>query len=193
MKARALTNTEIESIRDYFANSVDHFQMRDLALFELCLNCGLRISEALALNIHHVVQNGQMVDRLELTATKGGKHRAIPLNNKAKESITAFLEWKEFIGESLDKDSPLYISRHGQRLVRSQAHNRLKAVFAACGLSGKATTHSLRKFFATQLHDRGAHIREIQELLGHSSVSTTQRYIDVTDAKLSAAVALLDG
>ena len=93
----------------------------------------------------------------------------------------------------MESDAPLFVSRHGQRLVRRQAHNRLKTVYAACGLSGKVVTHSMRRTFGTLLHDRGAHIREIQELMGHSSISTTQRYIEVTEAKLSRAVALLDG
>lgn len=193
MRARALTVVEIENIRECFRTSTDVYAVRDAALFELCINCGLRISEALALNIHHVIRDGKLEERLELTQTKGGKHRAIPLNTKAKAAIQALLEWKQAMGQRMDEDSPLFVSRHSQRLVRSQAHNRLKTTYRACGLGGKATTHSLRKFFATQLHNRGAHIREIQELLGHSSIATTQRYIDVTDAQLSAAVALLEG
>lgn len=193
MQARALTPNEVEAIRAQLAGSRDRYAPRDAGLFEVGVNCGLRISEALALNIGQVLQHGRVVDRLELTRTKGGKHRAVPLNGKAKAALATLITWKQAHGERMESDAPVFVSRHGQRLVRRQAHNRLKTVFTATGLAGKVATHSMRRTFGTLLHDRGAHIREIQELMGHSSVSMTQRYIEVTDAKLTRAVALLDG
>lgn len=195
MQARALTLPEIEAIRAHFSNwlETDPLAARDRALFEVGVNAGLRISEALALNVGQVVQHGRVVDRLELTRTKGDKPRAVPLNSSAKTALADFTTWKQAHGERMEPDAPVFVSRHGQRLVRSQAHNRLKLVYAACGLAGKVATHSMRRTFGTLLHDRGAHIREIQVLMGHSSISTTQRYIEVNEGKLSHAVRLLDG
>jgi len=192
MRSRALTPAEIETIRRDLASSTDRYAQRDRTLFEIGINCGLRISEALALTVGQVWQHERIVDRLELTRTKGDKPRAVPLNKPAKDAISALLGVKRERGERMDDDAPLFVSRHGQRLVRRQAQNRLGRVYWSAGLAGKVTTHSLRKAFATRLHDRGVKIREIQVLLGHSSVSTTQRYIDVRDDQLVDAVAMLE-
>jgi len=193
MRSRALTPAEIETIRRNLANSTDHYAQRDRTLFEIGVNCGLRISEALALTVGQVWQHEHVVGRLELTRTKGDKPRAVPLNQPAKDALSALLKIKRERGERMDDDAPLFVSRNGQRLVRAQAHNRLRRVYWSAGLTGKVTTHSLRKSFATRMHDRGVKIREIQVLLGHSSVSTTQRYIDVRDDQLVDAVAMLEG
>ena len=83
MKSHALTPLEVEAIRAQLAGSQDHYVVRDRALFEVGLNAGLRISEALALNVGQILQHGRIVNRLELIHTKDGKHRAVPLNTKA--------------------------------------------------------------------------------------------------------------
>lgn len=193
MKARALNQEEIQQVRWRLASSEDPFSVRDAALFEIGLNCGLRISEALALTVGQVLQHGRVVERLELTVTKGDKPRAVPLNRRARETLQAMICWKQERGESLDPGWPLFYSPRGGSLSRALAHNRLKGLYARCGLGGKVTTMSMRKTFGTLLHDRGVHIREIQVLLGHASLATTQRYIEVTDANLTSAVAVLDG
>lgn len=189
MKARALTADEVSRIRTYLEDA----GTRDRALFELGVNAGLRVSEIVGLDVGLILSYGEVVEVLELYRTKGGRHRRVPLNRYVRGILEEFVAWKRGVGERLDPDAPLFCNGNGHRLSRQGADLILKRIYRACRLSGKLTTHSLRRTFATELLNRGASLRAIQVLLGHSSLATTERYLSVTDEQLSAAVAMLDG
>lgn len=189
MRARALTSDELTKIREVLQDA----SARDRCLFELGVNAGLRVSELVALNVGDVWSYDAPVSALELTRTKRNRHRRVPLNGKAKDAISALISAKADADERLDPDAPLFCNANGHRLSRQGADLALKDIYRSCRLSGKVTTHSLRKTFATTLLNKGATLRTIQELLGHSSLSTTERYLAVTDDQLSAAVGMLEG
>lgn len=189
MKARSLTTDELQQIRVYLESR----SCRDTCLFELGVNCGLRVSELINLDIGDVWRYDAPVSRLELTRTKGAKPRAVPLNGKAKASLSALIAHRRERGDRMDDDAPLFLNADGHRLSRRGADYVLRGIFDECRISGKVTTHSLRKTFATTMLNRGAQLRVIQVLLGHSSLATTERYLSVTDDQLNQAVGLLEG
>jgi len=191
MKARPLTPEEVARVRQYFASGAHgRYTIRDRCIFELGINCGLRVSELCALKVGQVWQYREVVRRLELTATKGGKHRAIPLNDVARASIRELIRWKAG-RERLHPGDPLFRSQMGGPLTRQHVDWIWKRIKRACRICGKVTTHSWRKTFATSLHDLGVPLRVIQQLLGHSSLATTEAYLGVTSSQEEWAVARL--
>ncbi|HIE26862.1 TPA: hypothetical protein EYP66_06215 [Candidatus Poribacteria bacterium] len=151
----------------------------------------MRISELLSLNVGDVWEKGRPVDILNLRKqqVKGKKEaRAIPLNQAAKDAIQELVEWLSQQGE-ITSDTPLFPSQiSGDRLSRFQAHRRLKQAYYDAGLTGKVTTHSLRKSFGTKIYAVTKDIMVTKELLGHANVNTTQKYIGVGMDALRAAV-----
>ena len=149
---------------------------RDVALLTLLYGCGLRISEALSLN----VGDSPKEDHLVITG-KGGKQRMVPvlkIVRDALEEYTALCPWPR------DDNSPLFMGARGKRLHPSVIQKQVKLLRAALGLPETATPHALRHSFATHLLSAGGDLRTIQELLGHASLSTTQRYTDVDADRL---------
>lgn len=192
MKARALLEAEVLSIRQRLLVPGCAHRQRDGALFELGINAGPRVGELCALNVGQVWQYGAVVKSLELTHTKGGRHRRVPLNRCVREVLEVFAYWKAERGETLHPLAPLFCNRYGTRITRQGVDLLLKGLYARCHIAGKITTHSLRKTFATQLSQRGAPIRVIQELLGHRNLNTTERYVTVTEQdKIQAVEALV--
>lgn len=189
MQARPLTTEEIEAVREH----LERRSARDRCIFEIGTNCGLRVSELVSLDNKDVWQYNRPVSRLELTLTKGGKPRAVPLNQKAKAAISALMEQKAASHRDCRPTAPLFLNDNDHRLSRHGVQYVLKDIYCQCELSGKLTTHSLRKTFATRLLNNGVTLREIQHLLGHSSLATTERYLSITEDQLSRAVASLEG
>jgi integrase/recombinase XerD len=185
--ARALTKEEITSIKKSFWGK---YEVRDRCLFLIGLYIGARISELVALTVDDVFQHGKVVKILELrkAITKGKKTRQIPLNLEARETIDALMEWKRSQGESVEPDAPLFCSRKkGGSLTRIQAHRILKKAYDDNELTGKVTTHSMRKSFATTLAQNNP-LKIVKELLGHSSLAITDKYLSVTEEDLRFAV-----
>jgi len=192
MKARALLEAEVLSIRQRLLVRDCPHRQRDGALFELGINAGPRVGELCALNVGQLWQYGAAVASLELYETKGGRHRRVPLNRCVRETLASFVRWKEGQGEALDSQAALFCNRYGSRITRQGVDLLLKGLYARSHIVGKVTTHSLRKTFATQLSQRGAPIRVIQELLGHRNLNTTERYVTVTERdKIQAVEALV--
>ena len=152
---------------------------RDLALFTLLYGCGLRISEALDLN------RGQAPVGESLTVTgKGNKQRMLPVLPVVRDAMQAYLAlcpWKS------GYDAPLFLGTRGKRLNPGVAQKRLRELRLLLGLPDTVTPHALRHSFATHLLGAGGDLRTIQELLGHASLSTTQRYTAVDSDSLMAA------
>lgn len=151
---------------------------RNAAVLTLLYGCGLRISEALGLRADELADPGQAVLRI---AGKGGKTRLVPLLPVAK---TATAEYRKLCPYHLDPAGPLFRGARGGPLDPAIIQREMAKLRSAFGLPASATPHALRHSFATHLLGRGGDLRMIQELLGHSSLSTTQVYTGVDTARL---------
>ncbi len=144
--------------------------LRDRAALELLYGAGLRISEALGVDIDDLDAN----ERLVRVRGKGDRERIVPYGEPAAESLEA---WIVRGRSTLTPRVPaLFVNLRGGRLSRQGLWNIVKRAAASAGLSEQVTPHTLRHSFATHLLDGGADVREVQELLGHASVTTTQIY-----------------
>lgn len=154
---------------------------RDRAVLTLLYGCGLRISEALSLKR----SDAPLPDALRITG-KGGKMRLAPVLPQVREAVDAYLAEQPFI---LDADQPLFRAKRGGPLSPRHVQATVQRLRGRLGLPASATPHALRHSFATHLLGAGADLRSIQELLGHASLSTTQKYTQVDAARLLAAYA----
>jgi integrase/recombinase XerC len=150
--------------------------LRDRAILELLYSSGLRVSELVGLNLNHLNPDLGIVRVMG----KGRKERIVPVGVKALEALEAYLEERGVSRE----DAPIFINFLGGRLTTRSVGRLIKKYTRHSGIFRKVSPHSLRHTFATHLLDAGADIREIQEMLGHSSLSTTQRYTHVSMGKL---------
>ena len=147
---------------------------RDVALFTLLYGCGLRIAEALALDLRDAAPLPGGAAALRVRG-KGGKERLVPVLPAVREAIAAYLPYRG----GAEPDEALFIGARGARLDPAVAQRSLREWRRLAGLPEHATPHALRHSFATHLLAGGADLRAIQELLGHASLSTTQRYTSV--------------
>lgn len=152
---------------------------RDRAVLALLYGCGLRISEALSLTGAAV----PLGESLRITG-KGAKVRIVPLIAPVREAVDAYLAVSPF---ALAPDAPLFRASRGGPLSPRRVQELMARLRGRLGLSERATPHALRHSFATHLLGAGADLRSIQDLLGHASLSTTQRYAAVDAAGLLAA------
>ncbi|MCL2429090.1 MAG: tyrosine recombinase XerC [Alphaproteobacteria bacterium] len=151
---------------------------RDTALFTLLYGSGLRIAEALALDVRDAPLPGSEAP-LRVRG-KGGKERIVPVLAAVREAVGAWLA----LHPSRAPDAPLFLGARGKRLDAAVAQRTLRTYRRLAGLPEHATPHALRHSFATHLLAGGADLRSIQELLGHASLSTTQRYTAVEEVRL---------
>ena len=148
---------------------------RDTAVIALLYGCGLRISEALDLNGQDWERLGQTPKTLSVLG-KGNKERRVPLLPAVVEAIEHYRSLCPF---AVTGPNPLFYGVKGKRLNPRLIQKSLEKVRASLGLPDSATPHALRHSFATHLLGRGGDLRAIQELLGHASLSSTQRYTEV--------------
>ena len=188
---RPLDNNEIRLVSACFDGK---FEVRNRGLFMLGVSTGGRISELLSLQIGDVWQNKRAVTDLlfDKSVVKGGElSRAMPVNSDGRRAIEDLIAWHRAAYNTTHKSRPLFPSRNGQgtqRMSRRTAHDVLKTAFEAAGLNGHLATHSLRKSFAQRLYDRTGDIFAVQEMLGHKSVATTQKYLGVNYATVRDAL-----
>ena len=188
---RPLNNDEIRRVSAAFTGT---YEVRNRSLFMLGVSTGGRISELLSLRLDDVYQNGRAVTDLlfDKAIVKGGEtSRAVPVNVDGRGAIDALVAWHREKYHNTKADRPLFCSRQRSGSVamhRQTAHDILKDAFTAAGLNGKLATHSLRKSFAQRVYEQSGDIFLVQELLGHKSVSTTQRYLGVDWASARKAV-----
>jgi len=149
---------------------------RDVAVLTLIYGCGLRVSEAVGLNF----DASPLGDTL-LIHGKGGKQRLAPVLPVVREAIENYLA---LCPHKLQPGAPLFTGARGKRLSPRQVQLNMQRLRGALGLPDSATPHALRHSFATHLLSAGGDLRTIQELLGHASLSTTQRYTEVDAARL---------
>jgi len=169
---------DIMKIIEIAGEKKDWTGIRDKTLLILIYSTGLRISEALQLN-RIDVQNKNNIRIIG----KGGKVREVPLINSAIDAIEKLLE----ANEDLTPKEPLFIANKGKRLSARQVQKTMEEIRGKLSLPSSVTPHALRHSFATHLLDKGVDLRTLQELLGHSSLSTTQGYTAVSIDKLYKA------
>lgn len=160
-------------------SDADWIGKRDAALLTLLYGCGLRIGEALGLDRSQAPLQG---DSMTVTG-KGNKQRLVPVLPAVAQGIRDYLAACPF---PLRPDDPLFVGVRGDRLAAGVVQRQMRRLRALLGLPETATPHALRHSFATHLLAGGGDLRTIQELLGHASLSTTQRYTDVDAARLLA-------
>jgi len=143
-------------------------RLRDRAILELLYSSGLRVGELVGLNLSHLDLDLGIVKVMG----KGRKERIVPVGLKAVQALKAYLQERGI----LEGKEPLFVNSRGGRLTDRSVGRLVKKYTKRSGIFRKVSPHSLRHSFATHLLDAGADIREIQEMLGHASLSTTQRY-----------------
>jgi integrase/recombinase XerC len=155
--------------------------LRNRAIFETLYSCGLRVSEIAGLN-------GRDVDEAEglvRVLGKGRKERIVPVGQKALAAIAAYRRQLAVEGKgAAGAQKALFLNKNGGRLTPRSIARILDRLVAACALAVPVSPHALRHSFATHLLDAGADLRVVQELLGHKSLSTTQRYTHVSIDRL---------
>jgi integrase/recombinase XerD len=192
---KALTISEITSLLDSTERIGDLTALRDRAILEVLYGTGARVSEVVGINLADLGKSmltGDEVTTLKLRG-KGSKERIVPLGNFAKIAIENYLirlrpTYLEK-AKSGKTTSALFLNSKGTRLSRQSAWQTVIDAADATGLTGKVSPHVFRHSYATHLLDGGADIRVVQELLGHSSVTTTQIYTLITIDKVREAYA----
>jgi len=171
-----------DQARDTLDRVADHgtpwMGARDVAVLTLLWGSGLRISEALALN----GTDWPFAEGLVIRG-KGGRERQVPVLPVARDAVARYLDLSPWGHRA---DAPLFRGVRGGRLSAGTVEAAMRQARAALGLPASATPHALRHSFATHLLSAGGDLRTIQELLGHASLSTTQVYTGVDDARLMA-------
>ncbi len=183
---RAMTYSDTEVLLD--AEDEGTFPGRERALFELLYATGLRVSEAAALDLEDV----DFSSRLVRVVGKGRKERIVPFGEVAEEALRDYLPARAALRQRIDlgaegdlEGEPLFVNARGGRLTTRSMARLLKRRLRAAGLSTQISPHALRHTFATHLLEAGADLRAIQELLGHASLSTTQKYTHLDAARLA--------
>jgi integrase/recombinase XerC len=154
-------------------------ELRDLAILEVLYSCGIRASELAGLNLSSMDEG----ERLLRIMGKGRKERIVPIGRKALAAVRRYLESTYGLRKKTgaqDGDAPLFLNYRGGRLSARSIGKIVKKYAIESGLSSEISPHSMRHSFATHLLDGGAELRSVQELLGHKSLSTTQRYTHVS-------------
>jgi site-specific recombinase XerD len=185
---RVLKAAEVAALLDSIPAGTP-LELRDRALFELAYACGMRAEELVSLDLESIQFDSETV-RVE---GKGGKTRLVPVGEHALEAVERYLaRGRPLLATEGDLERALFLSKSGHRLSTSDIRRRLsawasRALGRSPGLGWAGShvhPHALRHSFATHLLDGGADLRAIQELLGHSTISTTQVYTRVESARL---------
>ena len=180
---KALSISEIDSLLNTAKSPGNPDAIRESAILELLYGTGARISEVVSLNVGDVIKfDGGEVSSLRLTG-KGGKTRVVPVGRYAREALDQYLVRVRPGLVSKDREA-LFLNDRGGRLSRQSMWTIVSQTAKRANLSVDVSPHSLRHSYATHLLDGGADVRVVQELLGHSSVTTTQIYTLVTIDKL---------
>jgi integrase/recombinase XerC/integrase/recombinase XerD len=160
-------------------------EMRDRAMIELAYSCGLRSEEVISLSVDSLDFETEQL----AVVGKGSRHRRLPVGEPAQRAVADYLAGARPTLVTDRSETALFISRNGRRLSPSDVSRRLSARVRDAAAASGISPHALRHSFATHLLEGGADLRTIQELLGHSSISTTQVYTHLDSARLRDAYA----
>jgi integrase/recombinase XerD len=187
---KALTIDEVTLLIESAKSLSEATSLRDVALLELLYSTGGRVSEIIGININDLAKvesenENEIIQTIKLRG-KGSKERIVPIGSFALTALDNYLVRVRpaLAAKGGKSESALFLNSRGGRLSRQSAWNIVLEAARACGLEGKVSPHVFRHSYATHLLDGGADIRVVQELLGHSSVTTTQIYTLVTIDKI---------
>ena len=153
--------------------------LRDRAILETLYSTGIRVSELVGLNEEDVDFYGEMVK----VQGKGKKERLVPIGSYAIKALKEYINSKKK-KNGLGKNVPLFLNKYGDRLSSRSVARSLDKYLKLTGINLLTSPHTFRHSFATHMLDKGANLRAVQELLGHSNLSTTQIYTHVTTERL---------
>nr|WP_033403568.1 tyrosine recombinase XerC [Endozoicomonas elysicola] len=159
----------------------DPLKSRDLAILELFYSSGLRLAELTALNIENFSDGFSQLRVLG----KRSKERIVPVGSKARQAVQRWLSFRELFVKN-DSGSALFLSKLGQRISTRQIQNRIKEFAREAGMPVGVHPHMLRHSFASHILESSGDLRSVQELLGHSDISTTQIYTHLDFQHLAA-------
>lgn len=185
---KALSIFEITSLIDSSKREGDSISLRDSAILEILYSTGARVSEVIGINFADVATqdlDGERISVVKLRG-KGAKERIVPLGRFAFTALDDYLVRTRplLAAKNAKSESALFLNSRGKRLSRQSAWQIVLDAAVATGLEGRVSPHIFRHSYATHLLDGGADIRVVQELLGHSSVTTTQIYTLTTIDKV---------
>jgi site-specific recombinase XerD len=181
---RVLRRDEMQTLLDRIPTRTP-LELRDRAMLELAYSCGLRAEEVVNLDTESPDFDGE---RLRIEG-KGGKTRLVPMGEPAQAALSRYLERGRPVLVGAGTEDALLVSKSGRRLHPSDIRRRLQRWVREAAIAGGVSPHALRHSFATHLLEGGADLRTIQELLGHSSLSTTQVYTQVEPSWLQSQYA----
>jgi len=174
-----ISNDEMEEILDIDLNNA--FKYRDKAMIELMYGSGLRVSELINLSIYSIDLENDII----IIEGKGSKERIVPINKYSKKAILDYFnERSKLLKKNNLGEEKLFLNNHGKGISRHGFNYILQNILKDNNIDKNITPHSLRHTFATDLLNNGADLRSIQELLGHSDITTTRIYTHVANSKL---------
>ena len=182
---KTLSEEDVDRILDKAKEKEDLLSLRDWCIFEVIYSSGLRISEAVSLNVSSYLNE----DNTMRIIGKRGKERVVFLGEYAQNALSVYLQdvRPKLLNRKNMKESALFLNRRGERMTRQAIHKRFHEIVES--LDVNATVHTLRHSFATHMMINGADVRSVQEMLGHSDVKTTQIY---THFDTSSLLSLFD-
>jgi integrase/recombinase XerD len=177
---KILSLQEVEILLDS-PKTNNHFGLRDKAMLELLYATGIRVTELISLDIEHV----HLTMGFIRVNGNGKKERIIPLGRTASEAVHGYIErGRPHFKNKKNEGQALFLNHQGSRLTRQGFWKILKKLALEAGINKELTPHTLRHSFAAHLLENGADIRAVQEMLGHSDISTTQIYTQVMKTRL---------
>lgn len=175
---KVLSEEEVNKLLDINLNN--DFDYRNKAMLELMYSSGLRVSELINLTVNDV----DLKNSLVRIFGKGSKERIVPLNDYATEALNNYILYHRPKLFKQKESNYLFLNNHGNQMTRQGFFKTLKKIAKEKGIKSELSPHTLRHSFATHLLKYGADLRSIQELLGHSDISTTQIYTHITNEML---------
>ena len=171
---RVLSEEDVDKLLDIKLETC--YDYRNKAMLELMYATGLRVSELINLELNDI----DLLEGIVIILGKGSKERVVPIGDYAIKYLKLYLEHRS---ELIKKENPtkLFLNNHGMPITRQGFFKTLKKLLKEKGLNEEVSPHTLRHSFATHLVNRGADLRSIQEMLGHSDISTTKIYTEVSD------------
>ncbi|MCW5851668.1 MAG: site-specific tyrosine recombinase XerD [Anaerolineae bacterium] len=178
-----LSPQEVELLLSAPGESDSHKVLRDRALLELLYASGMRVSEIVSLQQSDVDEDGRHV---RVRSSDGKKTREIPIAGRAADALVEYAERGRPVFAKGSDTPAFFLNPRGTQLTRQGLWLIIKKYVETAGIQAEVTPHTLRHSFATHLLDRGADLKNVQELLGHSNISTTQIYTQLAGDKARA-------
>jgi len=176
-----LNNEEVEALLDV-PNLHKKSGLRDKAMLEIMYATGLRVSELILLQFKSVNFQGHLIK----VYGKGNKERTVPVSSFALKYLEKYLKEARIYNKG-SSSSYLFLNRDGKPLSRTYFYMQVRRYAKKAGIEGNVSPHTLRHSFATHLLEHGADLRVVQEMLGHSKITTTQIYTEVTSERIRSA------